>query len=60
MAHQFAGGAGAFFGAWIFDNRGSYDDMFRLLLILSVAAAVLTTLVRERRIDGTATSPPPE
>ena len=59
MAHQFAGGAGAFFGAWIFDNRGSYDDMFRLLLILSVAAAVLTTLVRERRIDGTATSPPP-
>jgi predicted MFS family arabinose efflux permease len=59
MAHQFAGGAGAFFGAWIFDNRGSYDDMFGLLLILSVAAAVLTTLVRERRIDGTATSPPP-
>ena len=59
MARQFAGGAGAFFGAWIFDNRGSYDDMFRLLLILSVAAAVLTTLVRERRIDGTATSPPP-
>ena len=59
MAHQFAGGAGAFFGAWIFDNRGSYDDMFRLLLILSVAAAVLTTLVRERGIDGTATSPPP-
>jgi len=56
MAHQFAGGAGAFFGAWIFDNRGSYDDMFRLLLILSVAAAVLTTLVRERRVDGAAKS----
>ena len=56
MAHQFAGGAGAFFGAWIFDNRGSYDDMFRLLLILSVAAAVLTTLVRERRVGGAAKS----
>ena len=50
MVHQIAGGAGAFVGAWIFDNRGNYDDMFRLLLILSVAAAVLTILVRERRV----------
>ena len=58
MAHQFAGGAGAFVGAWIFDNRGSYDDMFRLLLILSVAAAVLTTLVREKRVRGAAASSP--
>ncbi len=56
MVHQIAGGAGAFVGAWIFDNRGSYDDMFRLLLILSVAAAVLTTLVRERPVAGKATS----
>jgi len=48
MVHQFGGGAGAFVGAWIFDNRGSYDDAFKLMLILSVAAAVLTTLVRER------------
>jgi predicted MFS family arabinose efflux permease len=59
MVHQIAGGAGAFVGAWIFDNRGSYDDMFRLLLILSVAAAVLTTLVRERPVAGAPTSPPP-
>ncbi|MCH7736369.1 MAG: MFS transporter [Chloroflexi bacterium] len=59
MVHQIAGGAGAFVGAWIFDNRGSYDDMFRLLLILSVAAAVLTTLVREKRVAGAVTSPPP-
>ena len=58
MAHQFAGGAGAFVGAWVFDNRGSYDDMFRLLLILSVAAAVLTTLVREKRVRGAAASSP--
>jgi len=58
MVHMIAGGAGAFVGAWIFDNRGSYDDMFRLLLILSVAAAVLTTLVRERRVAGAAASPP--
>ena len=32
------------------------EDMFRLLLILSVAAAVLTTLVRERRVGGAAKS----
>jgi len=30
--------------------------MFRLLLILSVAAAVLTTLVRERPVGGAAKS----
>ena len=59
MVHQISGGAGAFVGAWIFDNRGNYDDMFRLLLILSVAAAVLVTLVREKRIEEPATSSPP-
>lgn len=48
MVHQIAGGFGAFIGAWIFDNRGSYDDAFLLMLILSVGAAVLTLLVRER------------
>ena len=45
--------------AWIFDNRGSYDDMFRLALILSVTAAVLVTLVREKRIDEPLISSPP-
>ncbi|MCH9018363.1 MAG: MFS transporter, partial [Chloroflexi bacterium] len=59
MVHQIAGGFGAYAGAWIFDNRGSYDDMFRLMLILSVAAAVLTLLVRERPLAGVATSSPP-
>ena len=59
MVHQIAGGFGAYAGAWIFDNRGSYDDMFRLMLILSVAAAVLTLLVRERPSAGEATSSPP-
>ncbi|MCH8892208.1 MAG: MFS transporter [Chloroflexi bacterium] len=59
MVHQIAGGFGAYAGAWIFDNRGSYDDMFRLMLILSVAAAVLTLLVRERPLAGAATSSPP-
>ena len=59
MVHQIAGGFGAYAGAWIFDNRGSYDDMFRLMLVLSVAAAVLTLLVRERPLAGVATSSPP-
>ena len=56
MVHQIAGGFGAFGGAWIFDHRGSYDDMFRLMLILSVGAAVLTLLVRERPLARAETS----
>lgn len=48
MVHQIAGGFGAFIAAWIFDHRGSYDDAFPLMLILSAAAAVLTLLIRER------------
>ena len=48
MVHQIAGGFGAFIGGWIFDHRGSYDDAFLLMLLLSVAAVVLTLLVRER------------
>ena len=59
MVHQIAGGFGAFAGAWIFDNRGSYDDAFRLMLVLSVVAAMLTLLVRERPLAGAATSSPP-
>ena len=59
MVHQISGGAGAFVGAWIFDNHGSYADMFRLLLVLSVAAAVLTTLVREKAAAGAITLSPP-
>lgn len=59
MMHQIAGGFGAYLGAWIFDNRGSYDDMFRLMLILSVAAAVLATLLQEKPLTEKATSSPP-
>lgn len=56
MVHQIAGGFGAFAGAWIFDHRGSYDDAFLLMLVLSVAATVLTLLVRERPLAPAATS----
>ncbi len=59
MVHQIAGGFGAFIGAWIFDRSGSYDDAFLLMLALSVGAAVLTLLVRERPLAGQAISPPP-
>ena len=59
MVHQIAGGLGAFAGAYIFDHRGSYDDAFRLMLVLSMAAAILTLLVRERPLVGAATPSPP-
>jgi len=56
MVHQFSGGFGAFLGAWIFDNRGSYEDAFKLMLILSLAAVILTYLIRERALPGVHTS----
>ena len=59
MVHQIAGGFGAFLGAWIFDNRGGYDDAFKLMLILSLAAVLLTYMVREKALTGTFTSSPP-
>ena len=52
MVHQFAGGFGAYLGAWIFDNRGSYDDAFKLMLVLSLAAVMLTYMVRERTLTS--------
>lgn len=58
MVHQIAGGLGAFVGAYIFDHRGSYDDAFRLMLILSMAAAILTLLVRERPLTRAVISSP--
>ena len=52
MVHQFAGGFGAYLGAWIFDNRGSYADAFKLMLVLSLAAVMLTYMVRERTLTS--------
>jgi predicted MFS family arabinose efflux permease len=42
MVHHFAGGLGAYAGAFIFDTQGNYDSAFQLMLVLSVAATVLT------------------
>ena len=58
MVHQIFGGLGAFVGAWIFDNRGSYDDAFKLMLILAVIAAILTQFIRERPVTAPPTSSP--
>ena len=48
MVHQVAGGLGAFVGAFIFDQRGSYDGAFVLMFLLSFLALASTALVRER------------
>ena len=48
MAHQIAGGLGAFVGAAIFDHWGSYDRAFVLMLGLAVVALATTLLVQER------------
>ncbi len=48
MVHQVAGGLGAFVGAFIFDQRGSYDGAFVLMFLLSFVALASTALVRER------------
>jgi len=44
------GGIGALAGAVIFDQWGSYDRAFVLMLAMSVVAVVLTLVLRERRL----------
>ena len=46
MVHQITGGLGALVGALIFDQWGSYDRGFLLLLVLSLIALPLTLMVR--------------
>ncbi len=48
MTHQIAGGLGALAGGWIYDQTGSYNAAFILMLALSLAATALTLAVRER------------
>ena len=48
MVHQIAGGLGAFAGAAIFDQWGSYDRAFLLMLGLALIGAATTLLVREK------------
>ena len=48
MVHQISGGLGALVGAVMFDQWGSYDQVFVLMFGLSLVAAVTTHLIRER------------
>ena len=48
MVHQISGGLGALSGALIFDQWGSYDRGFAVMLAMSLVAVPLTLLVRER------------
>ena len=46
MVHQIFGGIGAYLGAAVFDGSGSYDIAFAVMLGASVAALLLTALLR--------------
>lgn len=46
MAHQMAGGLGAYLGASVFDSTHSYDAAFVVMLIVSVIALTLTLLLK--------------
>jgi nitrate/nitrite transporter NarK len=48
MVHHFAGGIGAYTGAAIFDAWSDYQGAFQLMLVLSIAATVLTWLAGNR------------
>ncbi len=50
MVHQISGGLGALAGAVIFDQWGSYDRGFVVLLAMSLAAVPITLMVRERPV----------
>lgn len=46
MAHQMAGGLGAYLGASVFDSTKSYDAAFAVMLVVSVIALGLTLLLK--------------
>ena len=46
MVHNAAGGLGAYVGGAVFDTYGNYDAVFQLALGLSIAALLLTTMIR--------------
>ncbi len=48
MIHQVSGGLGALAGAVIFDQWGSYDRGFVVLLAMSLVAVPITLMIRDR------------
>jgi predicted MFS family arabinose efflux permease len=52
MAHQIFGGLGAYAGAATFDATGGYDAAFLLMLVSSVVALALVTMLRRAQGSG--------
>ena len=48
--HMIAGGLGALVGAVIFDQWGSYDGAFVLMLAMSAVAVAVTMMIKEQRV----------
>jgi MFS family permease len=48
--HMIAGGLGALAGAVIFDQWGSYNGAFVLMLAMSAVAAAVTMMIKEQRV----------
>ncbi|NNF79290.1 MAG: MFS transporter, partial [Rhizobiales bacterium] len=46
MVHHMCGGLGAYLGAVLFDTQGHYNTAFMVMLVLSIAAALLTLPLR--------------
>jgi predicted MFS family arabinose efflux permease len=46
MVHQICGGVGAYFGAVLFDATGNYNAAFAAMFALSLAAMLVTLLLR--------------
>jgi predicted MFS family arabinose efflux permease len=46
MVHQICGGIGAYLGAAVFDLTGTYDIAFSIMFTASLAAVVLTLMLR--------------
>lgn len=57
MVHQVFGGLGAYFGAAVFDASGNYDSAFMLIGAVSLAAVVLTLMLRSHREQVSANAP---
>ena len=48
--HMIAGGLGELAGAAIFDQWGSYDRAFVLMLAMAVVATAVTLMIKEQRV----------
>ena len=48
MIHQAAGGAGAYSGGAVYDAFGDYHNIFVWMVVISIAAVVLTWQIRRK------------